>query len=293
MEKVFYNKYGYYELKSKPDSTELEKYYAEKYYQKSMATYKKQYNEEEIKFIKNRLSRKQYICDLMLPKIKKNFLDIGCGEGWALNYFYNTGWEVIGLDYSDNGCKRHNPDMLPYFVKGDIHRNLKKLIDERSKYQIILMDNVLEHVLDPEKLLTDLRLIANKETVLIIEVPNDFSDLQKHLLENGNIDEQFWVVSPDHISYFNKDGLNNLMNASGWKVKYLSTDYPIDINLLNPDTNYNKDKSKGRNVHLARVKMENFLSNKESHKVMQLYESLADLGLGRNIIGYYKIHEDE
>lgn len=40
----------------------------------------------------------------MPPKMK--FLDVGCGEGWALKYFKEEMWEITGLDYSEFGCKK-------------------------------------------------------------------------------------------------------------------------------------------------------------------------------------------
>ncbi len=30
---------------------------------------------------------------------KISFLDIGCGEGYALKYFYENGYKVLGIDF--------------------------------------------------------------------------------------------------------------------------------------------------------------------------------------------------
>lgn len=284
------NKYGYYELKDKPTSEELEKYYADKYYQESKGAYQRSYTEDEITYIKNRLERKFSIISKLLSSNERtnNFLDIGCGEGWALKHFIGKKWDVTGLDYSTYGCEIMNPDCLKNVIPGDIYQNIDKLINNRLKFDVILLDNVLEHVIDPEILLQYLKVILDTNGILIIEVPNDFSILQKYLLEKKYITDHFWIVSPDHISYFNKEGLINLCDKAGLKLQFLSTDYPIDLNLFNQDTNYINNKLKGKSVHKSRIEIENLLNRIDIDKTNELYSEFADLGLGRNIIAYLK-----
>jgi hypothetical protein len=65
-------------------------------------------------------------------------------------------------------------------------------------------------------------------------------------------------------------------------------DYPIDWNLLNPDSNYVKDRTKGKNCHKERIEFENLVHNLDVDKLIALYKSLADLGLGRQITGFFK-----
>ena len=153
---------------------------------------------------------------------------------------------------------------------------------------MILLDNVLEHVLEPEELIKYLPGNLNDNGILIIEVPNDFSILQKYLYHQQKIDKAFWVAIPDHISYFNANGLKNLMHANGWELFHLNTDYPLDLHLINPDTNYVKDKTKGKNVHLSRVEIENLLDDINSELAIKLLSVYAEMGLGRNITGYFK-----
>ena len=59
----------------------------------------------------------------------------------------------------------------------------------------------------PLLLLQNYRRIIKNEGVLIVDVPNDFSVVQKHLFENNYIDEPYWIAIPDHISYFNHNGI--------------------------------------------------------------------------------------
>jgi len=289
---VVLTKYGYYQLKDKPSKESLSEYYREKYYQTSKGKYKKSYTPSELKFIENKLERKFEILNDHINNTEQcGFLDIGCGEGWALNFFYNKGLKVFGIDYSSHGCNSFNPEMIKFLKTGDIYQIIDEMISERVKFDIIQMDNVLEHVLEPQEIVVKLKNLLSDIGICIIEVPNDYSTLQKYLFENEKINSPFWVGAPDHISYFNKEGLTKLFHQNHFNMVQLSTDFPIDINLLNEDTNYYLNKNKGRNVHIARIEFENLLNSIDIIKTNQLYATLAELGVGRNIIAYFKHNE--
>lgn len=288
---IIENRYGYFELKSKPTQVELERFYKEQYYQKSKGAYSKSYSASEVEFINNRINRKYSMIKSSFKKNnrKLNFLDIGCGEGWALSFFKNNGWNVLGLDYSIYGVESINPDCKDYVIPNNIYDSVRKLINEARKFDLILMDNVLEHLLDPEQFIQRLKKIIYTEGFLIVEVPNDFSIIQKYAIDKDHIKEPFWIKQPDHISYFNASGLKNLFYSKGWDLNYLSTDFPIDINILNPNTNYIADKTKGKSVHFARIEFENLLDQISTLKSNKLYSILADMGLGRNLIAYFSL----
>ena len=123
--------------------------------------------------------------------------------------------------------------------------------------------------------------------MLVVDVPNDFSSLQQHLLDTGHIDRPFWVVLPDHLSYFNQTGLRNLADATGWDIAKVIGDQPIDLNLLNPATNYVMDRDAGPGAHRARLEQDNFLLRTAPlPAVAAYYEALAGVGLGRSIVAF-------
>ncbi len=119
-------------------------------------------------------------------------------------------------------------------------------------------------------------------------MPNDFSVIQKYLYDKEYISEPFWIKKPDHISYFNKDGLIAICNEVGYEFKYIISDYPIDLNLFNENTNYIKDSSKGKSCHHTRIVAENLIHSISMEKSIELYEILAQLGIGRQIIAFFQ-----
>lgn len=288
-EDVIKNRFGFYELKEKPDPEALERYYAEKYYQSEHGNYRKEYSPEAREYLRKRIQRKyRQLPDDLLQRPERRFLDIGCGEGWALSFFNERGWQVQGLDYSMEGIRNFHPELTENVSSGNIYQNIDQLEADGQTYHLMLLDNVLEHVLEPFALAKQLSRLAEHNGYLIVESPNDFSVLHRYLMNKGHIRHPFWVVSPDHISYFNAEGLEKMMHEAGWELVTLSCDFPIGLNLLNPDTNYVEDRSKGKNAHQSRIELMNLLDQISQEKTDELFRLLADMGLGRNLIAYFK-----
>lgn len=284
--KVVKNPLGYYELETRPTQEELKAYYADKYYQSAQGSYEIAYSDAEKAYFRNKIAQKLIAANphLDLPSGRApRFLDVGAGEGWALAYFSEQGWDCVGLDYSCFACASQNLDIAGTMQVGDIYENMAALIGAGERFDLILLDNVLEHVLDPMALLLELRALLQPGGVLLVEVPNDFSRLQQYLLDHEHIDRPFWVVAPDHISYFGPEGLAALSREAGWEVRDLISDYPIDFGLINPLTNYVMDRSLGKPCHRARIEAENLFHAISPEKTVALYRALADLGLGRDL----------
>jgi len=294
------NEFGFFEIKNKPTPQELADYYAKRYYQENLTTYQPAYPPEEQEHIEGKLRLRHYVAEQLRtitgprdaspaqPGTEKlRFLDIGSGEGWALDYFRRQGWDVRGLDFSSYSLERFHPDLVNCLRPGDLYEGLQELAAAGEQFDVLWLDNVLEHVLEPADLLRTCRALIKPHGVLMVDVPNDFSALQQHLLDTAKIDRPFWVVLPDHLSYFNQAGLRNLANATSWHVAKVLGDQPIDLNLLNPATNYVMDRSAGKAAHLTRVEQDNLLMRTAPlPAIAAYYEGMAGVGLGRSIVAF-------
>ena len=294
---VHLNALGYYEVTQKPTPEELRDYYAQRYYQESRSSYQPDYSAAEREHIEGKLRLRHWVLAQLLaeadsPPPARTFLDVGCGEGWALDYFQRQGWDVLGLDFSSFSLEQFHPGLRGRLRPGDLYDGLQELIAEGRQFDVLWLDNVLEHVLDPAELLRRCHALTRPGGVLLVDVPNDFSPLQQHLLAHGHIDRPFWVALPDHLSYFGATGLRNLATATGWRTQKILGDQPIDLNLFNPVTNYVLDKSAGRGAHQSRLEQDNFLLRTAPlPAVAAYYEALAGVGLGRSLVAFLQPQE--
>ena len=278
---------GFFQVKNFPTQDEVSKYYYKKYYQTNAGNYQQSYSEEEIEYHENFGKR----FDAWIPEDavaeKKTMLDVGCGEGFCMKHFHNTGYTVRGIDFSNNGMQRHNNQLMKFTTFGDIYQLLNKMIDSEQNFSVVILKHVLEHVLDPKKLLLRLKSIVSPNGIVILVVPNDFSNLQMKLLEEEKI-TPFWISPPEHLSYWNNNGLNRFLNENGWNVVNYTSDYPIDFDLLVEHTNYNQNPIVGKFSHLKRVRVTNLLCSESPQKCNDYFKILSKIGFGRELIYYIR-----
>jgi len=284
-------KHGYYEVTPKPSEKELQEYYENKYYQEQKATYVKHYEDAELSYFYNKIDQKFHVINKLLSLgNNKSLLDIGCGEGFTLNYYKQKFWNVTGIDFSDFGLKTNNPDLLPNLKQGNIFKEITKLVNLKIKYDVVWLDNVLEHVIQPEDLIQQCYKITKNGGALVIEVPNDYSDFQKELLETKKIEKKYWEALPDHLTYFSSKSLQNICEYIGWKTVKIISDFPIEWFLSNKNSNYVNNNNTGKEAHNSRVFVENFIHNNQKNNmdnIINFYESMAKIGQGRQIIGFF------
>lgn len=278
---------GFYEIIEKPSLEELQKYYAEKYYQNAEGSYEHEYAQEELKYFRTRLEQHHAALKAIRPQAntlgEATFLDVGCGEGYALAYFREHGYSIKGLDFSSAGVESKNPRCLDALVTGDLFELLIAEISSGKRYEIVWLQNVLEHVLDPVGLMKTLRNLVSPEGVAVFTVPNDCSSIQKEALEKGHIDRSFWVAPPDHLSYFDNSSLRNISHETGWKVADMLADFPVDWYLYHPDSNYVMDLSAGKNAHQAKIQLELLVADNPVEDVLEFWRAMAKIGSGRNL----------
>lgn len=212
-------------------------------------------------------------------------LELGCGEGYALNYFSESGYQVTGIDYSIFGIEHNNPQLINAVVQGDIYQQIDKMMQRKQTFDFVYANNVLEHVDDAELLFEKIRKVCNEQTLISIRVPNDFSILQEHLFEEAKIDRPFWVTykTGEHNYYFSYDSLRKLGEKMGFSVVDAYADFPIDCFLFDEDTNYVINKSVGHRCYLAKIEIENLLYNQSMEEALNLHRAYIRAGIGRDI----------
>lgn len=139
--------------------------------------------------------------------------DIGCGDGHLCADLYDAGWSyVVGLDVSKARITRAR---LAY---PDIEFHDEPLqsagLPERS-FDLIVLDNVIEHLPDPQGMLRVIYRHLSAEGRLVVITPN---------MESGQFRllRRFWTpeLAPHvHIFLFTESALDRLLAAAGFAVE--------------------------------------------------------------------------
>lgn len=266
-----------------PSTEELQKFYADFYYQAPQSSsYQTHYDDLELR-------HKHLKCNALIHALKSSgisngeFLDIGAGEGFLMKAAHTQGFAVSGLDFSSYGISQFFPEFANQHIAGDLYESLSKLESEGKRYMICSSTNVLEHVIDPGLFLESIKKVMAPNGLLAITVPNDFSELHKLLTVNKMIDREFWFAPPHHLHYFNTENLPKFLTNSGFEIIDAFSDFPIDLYLLHPGSNYVIDSKNGRAAHQARLQYDLLIAEAGLDKYLAFYRAMFEVGVGRNI----------
>lgn len=220
-----------------------------------------------------------------IKKLKKagRVLDIGCWEGDQLEHFIKAGWQCVGTELNKKAAdiamsksiEVHQISIREFFCR---------FKDE--KWDVINVAYILEHILNPVDFLINLKNRLEEDGIIIVEVPNEFSPFQLAYITENNV-EPYWIALPDHLNYFNKQGIENLVIRAGFSIIHAETSFPMEMFLLMGD-NYLQDRLIGKASFQKVVTMEKILRNYNPRLVSELYTSLYKCGVGRSIILYLK-----
>ncbi len=146
---------------------DLKKYYQtnKKYFDHMANTHDAGYFESILRFLR----------DEKIPLKGKKVLDVGCGSGSLMKVLkqeFGSDFEAEGLDMSLLG----NAEEWLHFTQGDAHN----LPYEDNFFDVICIVDVLEHVVDPDKVLQEATRVLKPGGHLIIRTPNILSPILGH-----------------------------------------------------------------------------------------------------------------
>lgn len=144
---------------------------------------------------------------LLENKKINNVVDIGCGEGYGLNYLIqnNIGNRHTGLDSSDLALKsaRKMHSKCKY-LKGSIYNTPFK----DNKFDLVVCSEVLEHLAHPKLAIKELNRIGNKYVLITVPFEPWFRIMNfvrgKYLSNLGN--------HPEHINWWGTGGLRKIIS---------------------------------------------------------------------------------
>ena len=277
--KVLENKeYGYKYVEPLPSDEEIANFYKHKFYQNNKPDYLKNHNRQ--KEWLNCVYKQRFEKLEELNSGKGRILDIGSGPGYFLLYGKERGWETLGIEPSVDASE-FSRNTLKLEVKNSMFT--EDLIPELGVFDVVYLNNVIEHVKNPQNIMKSINKILKKEGLLIVCCPNDFNAFQEVAVSELKLDS--WFVSPpEHLNYFSFDSLSNLFIKTGYSVVHKEGTFPMDLFLLMGD-NYIDKPELGKECHKKRQSFEfNMINSGRGKLLTAFYEKLAEIGLGRGIV---------
>lgn len=139
----------------------------------------------------------------------KNLLEVGIGEGCLLAVALEMGYKPDAVEIVRQSAQEvadilqipiWNGDFLDYHPD--------------KQYSVIIMGDVIEHVTDPGRALRNAHSLLADDGALWLSTPNFEGSFTRMMKFN----DPMWF-EPQHISYFNFDGLRTLAEQCGFTVR--------------------------------------------------------------------------
>ena len=141
-------------------------------------------------------------------------LDVGCGSGEFIGRMRSLGWNVAGVD----------PDLAA--VRGaraaglEIYHGTVADVPESGIYDVITLNHVIEHVVDPIALLRECcKRLCPRDGTLLITTPNIKSLGHRWF-------KSYWrgLEVPRHLAVFSPSALSECVARAGLRVRSIRTE---------------------------------------------------------------------
>jgi 2-polyprenyl-3-methyl-5-hydroxy-6-metoxy-1,4-benzoquinol methylase len=161
-----------------------------------------------------------YLRQLEPPHVRrKNLLEVGCGSGIFLAEAFRRGWTVYGLDVSPRAVeltRSHCPQAT--VVQGPLRDGT---FPPRT-FDVVALWDVIEHVEEPEQLLTCVHGLLSDRGHLIMETPDEGCLARKvirlaHRVTAGRFSLSHTIYYPAHLWYFSRFAMKTVLERLGFK----------------------------------------------------------------------------
>jgi len=148
----------------------------------------------------------QWKCGLVRPYLRQHgLLDYGCGTGAFLSTVKKKGHAVAGVEPSHE-ARSKVPDDIPTAA------SLSQL--PHSRFDVITLWHVLEHVYSPAETIRQLSALLTEKGAMLIAVPNRESDDAQYY-------QRYWAAYdvPRHLWHFTPSSMATFLQREGLHIK--------------------------------------------------------------------------
>lgn len=275
--------FEYYRLDPIPQAEELSQFYESKYYEQVKSGGIGNSIARIIEGSADSKSEYDWMCATTYADALKmldqhapgrRLLEIGAGIGSFLKFIAAHGYEATGIEPSVDAVAIAAARGVDVF-RGTLE-SYARGAGAAQRFDAVVLFNVLEHLPDPQGLVRRVRDMLVEDGVLLLCVPNDFSEMQSHA-QAATGHAPWWIAAPDHINYFNFRSLTDFARRMGFDELHAQSDFPMELFLLMGE-DYIGNPSVGGSAHARRVAFELAVPGDFRRS---LYAKFAELGIGR------------
>jgi ubiquinone/menaquinone biosynthesis C-methylase UbiE len=147
-------------------------------------------------------------------------LDIGAATGEFVHVAHKAGINAVGIELSRYACDKAKEKYAIELIHGDA--STLTLCEEA--YDVVHMNHVLEHIVDPHEILKKIRLSLKKGGYLVLEIPYQFGSVWERCCETFGLTRpvRFSIYSIHHPYFYTPKALKHLLLINGYSINSIS-----------------------------------------------------------------------
>ena len=137
-------------------------------------------------------------------------LDVGCAQGGFLDFLRHKGYkDLAGVDMTDLYVEKAREKKMYRIEKG----NAEALPFEDGSFDIVVLEQVLEHLIDPIRAVREAKRVLRKDGFFCIGVP-DAARYNEHYFFDF-----YWLLLREHLQHFDLFHLDALVRQEGFGLR--------------------------------------------------------------------------
>ena len=149
---------------------------------------------------------------LYLSGDQRRAIDVGCGSGYLLMDLQKNGFDCLGIDF--------NPDAIRvarehFGIPAEVS-TVEDLATRNERFDLAILNHVLEHVEDPMGLLRNISQILSPNGILAIDLPNRNYCRLGYLQRKGAL--SWGDYPPHHVTFWSVAALSNALKLAGYSL---------------------------------------------------------------------------
>ena len=144
-------------------------------------------------------------------------LDIGCADGQFLERGVCLGHDMTGIDFAENDIRVARKRGLNAHV-ADVDE-ISQMFKDRPKFDVITLFQIIEHLNEPDKILSKINEIVEPNALLIVGCPSNLRYTRFFHHPQRVQRSDFWDYPPQHTLRWTPVALEEFLLRHGWQTK--------------------------------------------------------------------------
>ena len=145
---------------------------------------------------------------------RESVLDLGCGDGYLGALLSERGYDVTGIE-KRGGYTNHFPAQVR-LVEADLENGLPSV---GGRYQHVMCADILEHLREPESLLSQIADIVQPGGRIVASLPNSGNVYFRLNVAMGRFPQHDkGLFDRTHLRFYTWEGWENLFGGAGWRI---------------------------------------------------------------------------